>query len=129
MGAVKGFAMNEFHLFEIVTTVRRLTIPDLLALRIVLDDANDIANLSLDIDDLKYYPNRISDSYPEEWRSYVVNRFLEKPSDSIVGLIKRGRNAIFYSDMLDLVETALAVSTNKNVIPMNRKCLGHLLSD
>jgi len=51
--------------------VSRLTNDVLLALRLLYDDPNDIANIDKDVHDLVRHPERLQDSYRKEWEAYV----------------------------------------------------------
>jgi hypothetical protein len=44
-----------------------LNLPDLFVLRYLLDQPNDIVNLQKDIEDLPFFPDRLTASYQDEW--------------------------------------------------------------
>ena len=44
-----------------------LSLPNLFVLRYLLDQPNDIVNLQKDIEDLPFFPDRLTASYQDEW--------------------------------------------------------------
>ena len=51
-----------------------LPIQDLLLLRMALNDDRDNTDIAQDIRDLHLFPERLSLSYPDEWRAYIRRR-------------------------------------------------------
>lgn len=54
--------------------ITSLSLTSLLLLRVALDDETDNTDLEQDIQDLFLFPERLLDSYPDEWRSYIKRR-------------------------------------------------------
>lgn len=54
-----------------------LPLHSLLLLRLALNDAVDNTDIAQDINDLYLFPERLTDSYPDEWRAYVRRRLVQ----------------------------------------------------
>ena len=50
----------------------------LLSLRVALDDPQPYLDLEQDIQDLYLYPERLTYSYPDEWRAYIRQQLLKR---------------------------------------------------
>lgn len=88
--------------------------------RFLLDEPTDVINLSKDIDDLAIYPERIVDSYPAEWRSYVQAALRRHPQpQSLVPKVQAqlagSTAATPYAAMCEKILRALAVCNSDNL--------------
>lgn len=54
-----------------------LSLSSLLLLRVALDAEADNTDIAQDIHDLFLFPERLLDSYPDEWRAYIRRRAVE----------------------------------------------------
>ena len=71
-----------------------LSIESLLLLRVAFDDKNDVCDLHQDVMDLYLFPERLDESYTDEWRAYV-RRALAKASinEALLMQIMAGEHA------------------------------------
>lgn len=53
-----------------------LSIRSLLLLRLALNDERDNTDIRQDVQDLYLFPERLTDSYPDEWRAYIRRRLV-----------------------------------------------------
>lgn len=49
-----------------------LSLESLLLLRVAFNNEQDIVDIEQDINDLYLFPERLTLSYPDEWRSYIL---------------------------------------------------------
>ena len=106
--------------------VSRLTLNVLLALRLMYDDVNDVVKLDSDIEELKHFPERLSDSYRAEWESYVrralVNEFKQhgdaSPATFIASIMERVEAVQAsnprYAALMPIIERAQQVNHAEN---------------
>jgi hypothetical protein len=57
--------------------IASLSLNSLLLLRVALDSETDNTDIEQDIQDLFLFPERLLDSYPDEWRAYIKRRAVE----------------------------------------------------
>ena len=70
--------MNIESLFDLTSDLRSATIEQLLALRLLLDDPEPAHSIEQDIEDLYEFPERLEQSYPQEWRAYIKRKINAK---------------------------------------------------
>ena len=66
-----------------------LSLESLLLLRLAFNNEQDIIDIEQDINDLYLFPERLTSSYPDEWRSYILSH-----------LGKLGLNSTILADIL-----------------------------
>jgi hypothetical protein len=65
-----------------VLPLSRISIDLLLALRFLYDTKDDVVDLKQDISDLSVVPERLSDSYRQEWEAYVLRAIVLDMKDN-----------------------------------------------
>ena len=90
------------------------------------DDVNDVVKLDSDIEELKHFPERLSDSYRAEWESYVrralVNEFKQhgdaSPATFIASIMERVEAVQAsnprYAALMPIIERAQQVNHAEN---------------
>ncbi|WP_394222296.1 hypothetical protein [Alteromonas gracilis] len=63
---------SRYSQFKEQLPVSQLSDETLLAFRVLFDNPLDIVDLAQDIADLALFPERLKDSYREEWEAYVL---------------------------------------------------------
>ena len=100
-----------------LTSITNLSLKSLLLLRIALDDNKDNTDIRQDIHDLYLFPERLTDSYPDEWRAYIRRRLVElKLSLNDTELTQCIANSkAKYKSLLCILEQAEITSHTNNI--------------
>lgn len=88
-----------------VLPLSRISIDLLLALRFLYDTKNDVVDLKQDVSDLSVVPERLSDSYRQEWEAYVLRAIVLDMKDN-EGI----EPTVFINTMLERVDELKAES-------------------
>ena len=123
--------------------VSKLSEETLLAFRVLFDDPLDIVDLAQDIADLALFPERLKDSYREEWEAYVLKSLAMemKKQDNVAPaefieqmMVKVGeiqQNNDTYNNLLRQVHLAKSVTQSENTFvfptPLRQQLTAFLL--
>jgi protein-disulfide isomerase len=89
--------------------------------RYIFDRKNDIVNLSLDIDELRQFPERLFASYKAEWESYNqkaarkldIELSAENAQAIVSNLSAKQQNEL--REYLQAIERAIAINESPNI--------------
>jgi hypothetical protein len=134
---------SRYSQFKEQLPVSQLSEETLLAFRILFDEPLDIVDLAQDIADLALFPERLKDSYREEWEAYVLKSLAMemKKQDNVAPaefieqmMVKVGeiqQNNDTYNNLLRQVHLAKSVTQSENTFvfptPLRQQLTAFLL--
>jgi len=134
---------SRYSQFKEQLPVSQLSEETLLAFRVLFDDPLDIVDLAQDIADLALFPERLKDSYREEWEAYVLKSLAMEmkkqdnvaPAEFIEQMMVKveeiQQNNDTYNNLLRQVHLAKSVTQSENTFvfptPLRQQLTAFLL--
>ena len=107
--------------FNATSALAALSLSNLFAARLALDHAFEQSSLMQDIADLRHYPERITISYPDEWKSELRYFFKDHDLSFLHQTIDAGKRMENFNLLLAEINTAVEVCQSSNVMSFRPK--------